>query len=240
MGGRIYRPEQGVTMELPEVGRLHIGKKQMGSNGKEFPVSVDYFIPSGKYADLFVAALGEKPSTIQVIFPSDNPELVCNERFTYRDNSGALVARGDGRIFEIWDGKRYAPYSVDKFPDIMEQVTKNVPTKRGSDNWDVELTLRFIIPAIRGVVGVWCLNTKAKASSINNLRNSFDSVQAMRGTITTSVFDLSVHFHKSNKPGQNSRYPVLGMVCNDNRIGEIRDLLKPDTSMKNLLLPEKV
>lgn len=240
MGGRIYRPEQGVTMELPEVGRLHIGKKQMGSNGKEFPVSVDYFIPSGKYADLFVTALGEKPSTIQVIFPSDNPELVCNERFTYRDNSGALVARGDGRIFEIWDGKKYAPYSVDKFPDIMEQVTKNVPTKRGSDNWDVELTLRFIIPAIRGVVGVWCLNTKAKASSINNLRNSFDSVQAMRGTVTTSVFDLSVHFHKSNKPNQNSRYPVLEMVCNDNRIGEIRDLLKPDTSMKNLLLPEKV
>lgn len=239
MGGRIYRPEQGATMELPEVGRLHIGKKQMGSNGKEFPVSVDYFIPSGKYADLFVAALGEKPSTIQVIFPSDNPELVCNERFTYRDNSGALVARGDGRIFEIWDGQKYAPYSVDKFPDIMEQVTKNVPTKRGLDNWDVELTLRFIIPAIRGVVGVWCLNTKAKASSINNLRNSFDSVQAMRGTVTTSVFDLSVHFHKSNKPGQNSRYPVLWMVCNDHRINEIRDMLKPENTMKNLLIPEK-
>ncbi|MGF2526019.1 hypothetical protein ACQUW0_27255, partial [Ralstonia pseudosolanacearum] len=85
-----------------------------------------------------------------------------------------------------------------------------------------ELTLRFIVPAIRGVVGVWVLNTKGRASSVKNLRDSFDSVQAMRGTVTTSVFDLSVHFHKSNKPNQNSRYPVLELVCNDNRIGEIR------------------
>ena len=112
MGGRIYRPEQGAgILELPEIGRLHIGKKQMGQNGKEYPVSVDYFIPAGKYAGMFTQALGEKPQTIQVIFPDDSPEKVCNERYEYRDDKGALVARGDGRVFEIWDGKRYAPYS---------------------------------------------------------------------------------------------------------------------------------
>lgn len=237
--GRIYRPEQGVTMELPEVGRLHIGKKQMGNNGKEFPVSVDYFIPSGKYADLFLTALGEKPSTIQVIFPSDNPELVCNERFEYRDNSGALVARGDGRIFEIWDGKKYAPYSVDKFPDIMEQVTKNVPTKR-PDNWDVVLSLKVIVPAVRGIVGVWGFTTKGRASSIRNIRESFDGVQALRGTVTNTVFDLSVKFAKSNKPNTNSRYPVVSLVANDTRLAEIQKMLQPTDSIKNLLLPEKV
>ena len=236
--GRIYRPEQGAgILELPEIGRLHIGKKQMGQNGREYPVSVDYFIPAGKYAGMFTAALGEKPQTIQVIFPDDDPAKVCNERFVYRDDKGALVARGDGRIFEIWDGKKYAPYSVENYPDIWDQIIRNNPTKRGADNWDVELTLRFIVPAIRGVVGVWVLNTKGRASSVKNLRDSFDSVQAMRGTVTTSVFDLSVHFHKSNKPGQNSRYPVLELVCNDNRIGEIRELLKPENSTKNLLFP---
>ena len=238
MGGRIIRPEQVAgKLELPEIGRLHIGKKQAGQNGKEYPVSVDYFIPSGKYAGMFTQALGEKPATIQVIFPDDDPAKVCNERFVYRDDRGALVARGDGRIFEIWDGKKYAPYSVENYPDIWDQIIRNNPTKRGADNWDVELTLRFIVPAIRGVVGVWVLNTKGRASSVKNLRDSFDSVQAMRGTVTTSVFDLSVHFHKSNKPGQNSRYPVLELICNDNRISEIRELLKPENSTKNLLLP---
>lgn len=240
MAGRIYRPEQGVAiLELPEIGRLHIGKKQAGQNGREFPVSVDYFIPAGKYAGMFTAALGDKPQTIQVIFPDDSPEKVCNERYEYRDNAGALVARGDGRIFEIWDGKRYAPYSVDEYPDIMTQIERNNPTKRGPDNWDIVLTLRFIVPAVRGVVGVWQFSTKGKASSVKNIRESFDGVQMMRGTVTQTVFDLSVQFAKSNKPGVNSRYPVVSLVANDNRVSEIRQMLNPEQTTKNLLLPEK-
>ncbi len=239
MGGRIYRPEQGAgILELPEIGRLHIGKKQMGQNGKEYPVSVDYFIPSGKYAGMFAQALGEKPATIQVVFPSDEAEKVCNERYEYRDDKGALVARGDGRIFEIWDGKKYAPYSVDQYPDIMQQITANNPTKRGAENWDIVLTLRFIIPAVRGIVGVWQFSTKGKASSIRNIRESFDGVQAMRGTVTGTVFDLSVQFAKSNKPNTNSRYPVVSLVANDNRIAQIRDAMAPTQNL-SLLLPGK-
>ena len=239
MGGRIVRNEpDAAILELPEIGRLHIGKKQAGQNGREYPVSVDYFIPSGKYAGMFTAALGERPQTIQVIFPDDSPEKVCNERYEYRDDKGALVARGDGRVFEIWDGKRYAPYSVDQYPDIMEQVTAKNPTKRGADNWDVALTLRFIVPAVRGVVGVWQFSTKGRASSIKNIRNSFDGVQMMRGTVCQTVFDLSVQFAKSNKPGVNSRYPVVSLVANDTRIEEIRKMIAPEQTTKNLLLSE--
>lgn len=239
MGGRIVRNEpDAAILELPEIGRLHIGKKQAGQNGREYPVSVDYFIPSGKYAGMFTAALGERPQTIQVIFPDDSPEKVCNERYEYRDDKGALVARGDGRVFEIWDGKRYAPYSVDQYPDIMEQVAAKNPTNRGADNWDVALTLRFIVPAVRGVVGVWQFSTKGRASSIKNIRNSFDGVQMMRGTVCQTVFDLSVQFAKSNKPGVNSRYPVVTLVANDNRVDEIRAMLAPEQTRKNLLLSE--
>lgn len=239
MSGRIYRPEQGAAiLELPEIGRLHIGKKQTGQNGREYPVSVDYFIPTGKYAGMFMAALGEKPQTIQVIFPDDAPEKVCNERFEYRDNSGALVSWGDGRTFYVWDGKMYVPYGVDKFPDIMEQITAKNPTKRGTDNWDIVLTLRFIVPAVRGIVGVWQFSTKGKASSVRNIRESFDAVQLMRGTVTQTVFDLSVRFAKSNKPNTNSRYPVVSLVANDNRVNDIRAMLAPEQTTKNLLLSE--
>lgn len=234
MDGRIYRPEspEAAILDLPEIGRLHIGMK----SDKGYPMSIDWFRATGKYAALFAKALGEKPSTIQIVFPSDDAGKVCNERYEYRDDKGALVARGDGQVFEVWDGRGYVPYMVDQYPDIMRQITAKNPTKRGDDNWDVVLTLRFIVPAIRGVVGVWVLNTKGRASSVKNLRDSFDSVQAMRGTVTTSVFDLSVHFHKSNKPNQNSRYPVLELVCNDSRVTEIREMLKAENSTKNLLL----
>ena len=233
MGGRIVRPEQGVgILELPEIGRLHIGMK----NDRGLPTSIDWFRPTGKYAGLFTQALGEKPQTVTIIFPSDDAAQVCNERYEYRDDKGALVARGDGRTFEIWDGKKYVPYSVDAYPDIMDQIAKNNPTKRGADNWDIVLTLRFIVPAVRGVVGVWQFSTKGRASSIKNIRESFDGVQMMRGTVTQTVFDLSVQFAKSNKPGVSSRYPVVSLVANDNRIAEIKQAMAPEQNL-GLLLP---
>ena len=242
MGGRIIRPEQGVgILELPEIGRLHIGMKQVGQNGREYPTSIDWFRPTGKYAGLFTQALGEKPQTITIIFPSDDAGKVCNERYEYRDDKGALVARGDGHTFEIWDGKKYAPYSVDKYPDIMEQITARNPKKLRNENdngWDVALTLRFIVPAVRGVVGVWQFSTKGAASSIKNIRNSFDGVQMMRGTVCQTAFDLSVEFAKSNKPGVNSRYPVVSLVANDTRIEEIRKAIAPTQNL-SLLLPGK-
>ena len=234
MDGRIYRPEQGATLlELPEIGRLHIGMK----TERGLPTSIDWFRPTGKYAGLFTQALGEKPQTITIIFPSDDAAQVCNERYEYRDDRGALIAHGDGHIFELWNGTKYAPYSTDQYHDIMDQITAKNPTKRGADNWDVALTLRFIVPAVRGVVGVWQFSTKGAASSIKNIRNSFDSVQLMRGTVCQTAFDLSVQFVKSNKPGVNSRYPVVSLVANDTRIEEIRKAITPTENL-SLLLPE--
>lgn len=233
MNGRIVaRPgAESPRLKFPRIGKIKIGMK----NARGFPQSVDYFIATGKYAGLFAQAYGDKPQTIQIVFPDDDPETVCNEIYTYRDNSGALLARGDGSIFEVWNGKQYVKYNVEQYPDIMERITRNNPTKKGAENWEIELTLRFIIPKIRGVVGVWELVTKGRASSIQNIKNSFDSVQIIRGSVTQTVFDLSVQFAKSNKPGVNSRYPVINIVANDNRIEEIKQMLQPQTKI-NLLI----
>lgn len=218
------------ALSLPEVGRLHIGMK----SEKGYPMSIDYFRPTGKYAELFTKAHGAKPSTIQIIFPSDDAGAVCNERYEYRDNAGALVSWGDGETFYVWDGKQYAPFNAEQYPDIMARIVKRYPTKKGDEGWEVTLTMQFIVPAVRGVVGVWRFQTKGAASSIKNIRNSFDGVQQLRGTVTGTVFDLSVQFAKSNKPGSNSRYPVVSLVANDTRVEEIRAALTSANS-QNLL-----
>lgn len=93
MKGRIKRPEaQQSRLILPRVGQIKIGIK----NANGYPQSVDYFIPTGKYAGLFTQAYGEKPQTIQIVFPDDDPAKVCNERYEYRDDDGRLIAAGDG------------------------------------------------------------------------------------------------------------------------------------------------
>ena len=238
MGGRIVRTDETSILELPEIGRLHIGKKAVNQYGKEYPTSVDYFIPAGKYADLFTQALGEKPQTITIVFPDDNPQKVCDERLEYRDNAGALVARGDGREFEVWNGKKYVVCSIEQYPKLLEQIAEKYPKKpRGEDDngWDIALTMRFIIPAVRGVVGVWQFTTKGRSSSVKNIRNSFDGVQMLRGSVTQTAFDLSVQFAKSNKPNTTSRYPVVSMVANDNRLTDIQKMLAPTQNLSLLL-----
>lgn len=237
MRGRIYRPERTQTVfEFPEVGRLHIGIKAL-KNGREYPQAIDYFRPTGKYADLFTQALGEKPSVLQIVFPSDDASLVCNERYEYRSDKGELIARGDGTEFEVWNAQKtcYEAFGLDEFPDLMSRIVTRYPTKRGADNWDITLTLRFLIPAVRSVIGVWQFTTKAKASSIENIRNSFDAIQQMRGTVMGTVFDLSVEFAKSNKPGVASRYPVVSLIANDNNGDTIRQQIQERSSSPLLL-----
>ena len=75
------------------------------------------------------------------------------------------------------------------------------------------LTLRFFIVEMKGIMGVWELSTKAVASSIQNIVTNFDEMVRMAGdNINIVPFNLSVKFHISNKPGSESKYPVLSLV----------------------------
>ena len=216
MGGRILKKAGAETTKLvlPRVGTIKIGFK----DERGFPRSVDYFIPTGKYSSLFTKAYGEKPQTIQVVFPEDDPAKVCNERYEYRDDEGRLLATGDGETFQIWNGKEYQEVSIDQSPNLMKSVEKRHPNKlyqKTGDGWQIILTLNFIIPCVRGIAGVWQFSTKGTASTIPNVRNVFDAMLEMKGYCKGVIFDLSVQYAKSQKPGDKSRYPVVSLVPNE-------------------------
>lgn len=217
MSGRIIRSAaEESRLVLPRVGRLKVGKK----SDKGFPMSVDYFIPTGKYADLFTQAYGQKPSTIQIVFPDDDPEKVCCERYEYRNDEGKLVAWGDGREFQVFNGKKYVKMTTDSHPELMQQVVSRFPSKKGE--WVVTLTLNFIVPMVRGIAGVWTFQTKGVASTIPQIRNVFDAMLEKRGFCKGILFDLGVEFAKSQKPGQQSRYPVVTLVPNESESNVLR------------------
>ena len=233
MNGRIKRPEaQQSRLVLPRVGIIKIGKKTPTG----LPQSLDYFIAVGKYAGLFAKAYGEKPQTIQIVFPDDDPAKVCNERYEYRDDEGRLIAAGDGQKFECWDGKTYQILTIDKYPRLMEQITQKYPNKaakKGGDGWGIVLTLNFIIPCIRGVAGIWQFTTKGTASTIPTIRATFDGMLEQRGFCKGIVFDLNVQFATSQKPGDKSRYPVVTLVPNESE-ENINRVKQAFTPMKEL------
>lgn len=221
MNGRITnRPstEQQGRLALPRVGFIKIGYKKQGRDGKEYPQSVDYFIPAGKYATMFTKAYGEKPQTIQIVFPSDNPAQVCNERYEYRDDDGRLMATGDGTDFQVWNGKEYQHLSATNYPNLMTSIEKRYPNKqyqRTGEGWSIILTLNFIIPCVQGIAGVWQFSTKGTASTIPQIRDVFDAMLQAKGYVRGIIFDLNVQFAKSQKPGDKSRYPVVTLIPNE-------------------------
>lgn len=229
MNGRIVR-NGDVTprLALPRVGKIKIGMK----NAKDYPQSVDYFIPSGKYASLFTQAYGDKPSTIQIVFPDDDATKVCCEYYEYRDDKGQLIAKGDGETFEVWNGREYKKLTIEQNPNLMQFVGNKYPNKaqlKSGDGWRVRLTLNFIIPLVRGIAGVWTFETNGSASTIPQVRDTFDVMLKERGYCKGVIFDLNVKFATSQKPGDNSRYPVVSLVPNESadNVQKVTQAYKP-------------
>ncbi len=224
MNGRIIRQDGNSRLALPRVGKIKIGMK----NDKGYPMSVDYFIPTGKYAALFIKAYGDKPQTIQIVFPEDDPNNVCREEYEYRDDSGALIARGDGEEFKVWNGREYQRLTTQEHPHLMDAVAKRYPVKRG-DGWNVRLTMNFIVPTVKGIAGVWTLETNGALSSIPQVRDTFDCILRERGFVRGIIFDLSVQFAKSQKPNSRSKYPVISLIPNesDENVERIKSVFTP-------------
>lgn len=222
MAGRIITNKEEHRLAFPIVGRIKCGMK----SDRGFPMSVDYFIPSGNYAPLFTQAYGEKPSTIQIVFPSDDAELVCREEYVLRDGQGKLVATGDGETFKTWSekAKKYIIVTTTEQPDIMAMLEKHY-----KQEWKITLTLVFILPLVRGIMGCWQFQTKGSASTIPQVRDAFDAMLETNGKAAGVIFDLSVKMHVSQKPNEKSRYPVVTLVPNESleNLQKVHEARKP-------------
>lgn len=209
MAGRILNKEKTKRLPFPILGRVACGEK----SEKGYPRSLDYFVASGKYAELFKSAYGDKPSTIQIVFPNDDAELCCKEFYELRDTAGKLVSEGDGETFKVWSDKTkaYITLSTEQYPNLMEMIAVKYP----KCEWKTTLTLNFIIPKVRGIMGLWSFSTKGSASTIPQVRDTFDAMLEQNGHASGVIFDLSVKMHKSNKPNDSSRYPVVSLVPNE-------------------------
>ena len=175
MLGRIKRTTL-TQNKLPILGKIKIGIK---NEQKGYPMSLDYFVAEGKYAQYFNNVFGEKPQSIEIVFISDNPYEVCNERYECRDKDGRLAGYGDGENF----------YLFNQVTNEYE-IQPDKETLKKSGKWEATLTLTFIIPKISTVFGQWQLTTKGKDSSIPAIRDTFDSVLSIAGTVKNIPFDF--------------------------------------------------
>lgn len=225
------------NIKMPLIGKIKIGEK-VESGGKERPTSLDYFVASGKYKHDFDKAFGEKPSRIEIIFMSDDIDMVCNERYEIRKGS-KLYGYGDGETFYLYDkaSDKYKEMSAEKHIDLMGDVEKRLGSK-----WEEVLTLNFMIPRIKGVFGFWQITTKGKDSSIPNIMSTVKVIQEMGGTIKGIPFDLSVEKVKSQKPESKNLFPVLSLTANITapNLELLREFINSGNQVAGFITDEKI
>lgn len=211
MAGRIKNREKENKLPYTVIGHIACGEK----TEKGYPRALDHFVCNGgKYKPLFDKVYGNNSSTIHIVFPSDDASLVCNEFYELRDNAGKTIADGDGETFRVWSEKTktYTKLTTEQYPDLMNMIKSRYPN---SGDWKVTLKLVFSILEIRGVMGFWSFTTKGSASTIPQVRDTFDAMLEQNGFVKGVLFDLNVKIHKSNKPNDSSRYPVVSLVPNE-------------------------
>ena len=136
------------------------------------------------------------------------------------------MSTGDGEDFKVYSEKTkaYKTITVSEQPDIMDMLSNHYKQK-----WLVTLTLNFIIPLVRGIMGCWQFQTKGVASSVPQVRDAFDAMLEQNGHASGVIFDLSVKMHTSQKPNTASKYPVVTLVPNESEenLRMVRDSRKP-------------
>jgi hypothetical protein len=242
MKGRIKRDR--ITQTVSVIGRIKIGER-IERNGKIIPTSLDYFKADGSYSAMFHKEYGERPNKVEIVFLSDNIQEVCNERYELRTTKdfdgtgGRLFASGDGEIFRVYskDLDDYTDISIEQDPDIMKKLEKKV----GSE-WNVTLTLRFLIPRIRGVFGAWSFTTSADASTIPQITGTLDRLLQYPGSFAGIPMDLIVEIAHSQKPGSKSKFPVVKLIPNvsQDSLDNLKLMLDSNQKMQGILTEDRL
>lgn len=205
--GRISkRKDSNAASSLPEIGKIKIGEKKMSAKGVEYPSALDYFRPTGTFANEFTKLFGQKPKELKVAFISNDLGEVCNQRFECWTD-GKRWGYGDGELFTVFDR------SIGDKGGYAENVPATDPRVKAL-KWDEMLSLRFVLLEMKGIMGYWRFETKAKAVTIPSIVKAFDMVQERAGSIIGFPFSLIIEKKTGYSPGEVKSYPVVSLVPN--------------------------
>jgi hypothetical protein len=150
---------------------------------------------------------GDKPTKLSVCFISDDLNEVCNERYESWVG-GKRWGWGDGSLFTVWD-KTAKEGKGAYISGLLSSDPRVIALK-----WDIMLTLRFVLLELKGIMGYWKFETKAKATTIPSIVKAFDFVKDRAQTIIGFPFNLVIERKTGYSPGEAKNYPVVTLVPN--------------------------
>lgn len=194
------------TPRLPRLGKVHLGVKVEPVSGKgSYPRAVDYFVCPDPVREVF----GERPKSLRIAFPSDDPEQWCSTYYRCYSSIRGLVCKGDGETaMRLVDMERAVggggevPGSLhpDFWPragrDTRVAELKEIGCPPGSCQEYIAkqcrpvMNLQFLLPEVSGL-GIWQLDTSSW-NSIRNIQSGLRLVEELTGRLSMIPLVLSL------------------------------------------------
>ena len=149
---------------LPRLDKIRLGIKKEGQKGP-YPQAVDYFV----CPDEVKAVYGDTPRKLDVMFPSNDLELVASQWYKCYSYTHGLICRGDGKHCKRkvdTDNGDFANRNTREWVLADGICEPEHCPMIGSKQCRRMMSLLFILPEVPGL-GVYQLDTSSRDSIIN-------------------------------------------------------------------------
>jgi len=177
-------------LRLPRRGKIRLGEKRVSKKtGKEYPVSLDYFVVPPEVAEVY----GEKPRKLDIMIPLENRDAFFPQNYKMYGKSKGLICRGDGETATRIDVQSTVQLKDQdtgkavKYPTpeltVIDCAGKNCEYFKEGKEIEGHMyrcntigNLQVILPKIKGL-GVYQIDT----SSYNSIVNINSCIAMIRG-----------------------------------------------------------
>lgn len=173
---------------LPRLGKIHLGVKEINAKGIEYPKAVDYFVVPPEVAEVY----GEKPTELDIVIPTEDPNIFFPQFYKQYSNKRGLVCKGDGATANRVEEKEGELIELTCNPDTCEFYLKDKCKPVGN--------LLFVLPEVKGF-GVYQIDTSS-IHNIINLNSEIALLKNLLGRISGIPLKLTREVQKLQQKGE--------------------------------------
>lgn len=224
---------------IPRLGKIKLGIKVKGQGQSTYPKATDYFV----VPESIMEHVGEKPTKLNIVFPSDDREEIVPQYLRCYGLSHGLVCWGTGaKARRLMDKKTGEIAGRDTLDWEWHDIDCNTQEcEEYGTRCRKVMNLMFSMPDVPGL-GVWQLDTSS-FYSIREINSSLDLIQkATNGRIAFIPLILSLSPMDVHPPGQKRKSVHTLHLESQLKFSElINASILPaieGTEMKELSMPE--
>jgi hypothetical protein len=174
---------------LPRLGKIRTGVKVQGKKS-EYPKAVDYFVlPEDEYGKKLGEVFGEKPRSLRIVFPVDDPNVIFPQWYKAYRTSIGLFCKGDGE------------HATQVDEQSGELVEVQCPCERLENKSCRQMgNLVFMVPEV-SLAGVFQIDTSS-FNSIVDLNSGIDFLRSVRGRVAMQPCILTIEPREVSPDGK--------------------------------------